>query len=220
MKQEYKRYSVWVYDAPQIIQVFDEPTPNTKEIWFEFYDITLVQWKYVEQNCVKIVKINENEQSFFYNFKDIKMFCLKHLLKDTNYPIKIERVHDELTDETLEQVLSIHPRILREIFYKFSIFDGEKSPEEEKRISKECALIFGAGKAVNNPHQDIILYCDLVAFWDKFGLNYFDVQNLPKNVFYTLKKMIDNETSFRNKETKKVNSGPSRPGFPNRRVAL
>ena len=65
MKQEYKRYSVWVYDTPEVIQVFDEQTPNTQEIWFEFYDITLVQWKHLEQSCLSVVKINEHEQSFF-----------------------------------------------------------------------------------------------------------------------------------------------------------
>lgn len=223
MKQEYKRYSVWVYDAPEMIQVFGEPTPNTKEIWFEFYEITLVQWKHLEQDCLSVVKINEHEQSFFYNFKKIKIFCLKHLLKDTNYPVEIVRDGEELTDESLENVLKIHPRIWREIFNKFSIFNDEKSPEEEKRIAKECSLIFGAGKTVNNPHPDIILYCDMIAFWDKFGLNYFDIQNLPKGLFYTLKRMIDSDNAMKNKEPANTNNNsggmPMRgfsKGVPNR----
>lgn len=218
----YKRYSVWVYDEPEIIQVFDDPVPNTVELWFEFYDISLTQWKYMEHTCLNEVKINKYEKTFFYNFSKIKMFCMRHLLKDTNYPIEIKRDNDGITEETLERVLKIHPRIWRSIFSKFSIFEEEKTPEEEKRIAKECSLIFGSGKAVSNPHPDIILYCDLIAFWDKLGLNYFDLQNLPKPLYYTLKRMIDVDNSMKNKESMEIknNNKPGMPPSRNQRIVF
>lgn len=218
MSVDYKRYSVWVYEDSNPIQVFDEYTPNTTEIWFEFYDISLVQWKRLEEECLQVVVENEHEQSFFYNFNKIKIFCLKYLLRNTNYPIDIVKGEDGLTKETMDKIFQIHPRILRELFYKVSVFEGEKTPEEEKKLAKECALIFGAGKAVNNPHKDIILYCDLLAFWEKFGLNYFDVQRLPRSVFYSLKKMMNMDNDFKARETSKPNN--SFGGGKNKRIVF
>ena len=114
------------------------------------------------------------------------------------------RENDQLTEESYNEVIKIHPRILRQVLSLVDVFEREKTKEEEKELAKDCALIFGKNEGVVNPHPDIVLYCDLIAFWDKFGLNYFDIQKLPKELFYRLKNMMNLESSFKYKEPPKT----------------
>lgn len=212
---DFQRYSLWVYDDANIIRVFPELMPNTIEIWFEFYDYTHLFWKMMEHYCIDANDGGIEGKIFVYNLYSLKEFCLRYLLRATNYPVELTwRASGQLSDDSYDRLMSIHPRIWRALFDKYDVLGVERlTQEEELQIAKECAILYGKGEGVTNPHRFVTFYSDMMAFWDKFGLNYFDTQRLPQNVYSVLKKMMSLEAEFKSKRVPD-NSKPA-GGRPN-----
>lgn len=187
------RYSVWVYDGDEIIKVFNEQKPNTIQIWFQFHHFSYLYWRILQQECLEEVK----GKSFFNSFK-IKKFLINYLLCNTNIPgISFERQENgKLKTQSFNKIMKIHPRILGLILEQFDLFPKELSKDEERDIEKQCVLLFGKGESVSNPHPFVMTYCNLVSFWDKLGLNYFDIMKLPNDIFNFLKKMIALDNNY------------------------
>lgn len=199
-----KKYKLWVYiDGDNEPLVFYDYKPNTECIYFSFYSFSYYYWKLIQGQC--IYKIN-NE--FFYNFHKLKLFMINYLLFDTNVPgVIIERKQDgRLTENSLNSVLSIHPRILRVLFDKINLFPQELSKEEKEDIEKQCLQLFGKGKSIMNPHPQIVTYCNLISFWEKFGLNYHDVMKMPYELFLSLKKIMSLDNEYKSQSINKTSS--------------
>lgn len=184
----YKRYTVWVYKNKNQISVYNQKMPNTQALWFEFNDFDYITWKQMEQECIDEFEM-PHEKVSLYNFNKLKKFFLKYMLRDSVFG---KLSYDEL--------IKLHPKILRSVLNQIRIFD-DRTEDEEKRIAKEGAILFGNGNPVNNPHPSIVLYCDLTSFWQKFGLNYYDIQRMPKKTFNTLKKIMQLDNSSKKTET-------------------
>ena len=205
-----------MYDGEDIIRVYGEEMPNTEEVWMEFHAFTYAYWRLMESECVDDVKGN-----LFYNYSRIKEFLIRYLFSGTNFPgVRVERdKYGRLTERSFESVMRIHPRIMRVIFDKVKIFPPHMDEKETKDFEKQCQRLFGKGEAVTSPHPDIVTYCNLCSFWEKFGLNYFDIMRLPYDLFSVLKRvmMSDNEYKSMALESKKSSAPPSRPQMPMRR---
>lgn len=210
------RYSVWVYGGDDIPKVYMEKMPNTDEIWMEFYSFTHFYWVMMEKECV-----DEYKSGMYYNFTKTKRFMLRYLFAGTNFPgVKAE--YDEkgmLTEKAYQDVIRIHPRILRALFEKVRIFPPRRSDKETKDIEKQCYSLFCKGESVQSPHPDVTIYCNLVAFWEKFGLNYFDIMKMPQELFSKLKyiMVLDNENKSQAIENRTSSYSPSAKKPPYRR---
>ena len=53
---ETEKYSVWVYDGGEVLQVFREEQPNTEEVWFRFYKFNHFYWKMLEDGLMEGIK--------------------------------------------------------------------------------------------------------------------------------------------------------------------
>ena len=85
------------------------------------------------------------------------------------------------------------------------LFDKELELSENERvkISNQCGILFKANSpGLKDADSSIGLYCDLVSFWEKFGLNYFDIKKLPYDVFSKLKLIIGKENEIKIEELK------------------
>ena len=188
------KYSVWVYGSGDNVMVYDEALPNTVEIWFRFNKFSHLYWKLFEEECVDEVK-----GFLYYNFTKVKLFMIRRMLSTTNFSdIRIEYGSDGvLSSESYNSIMSIHPRILRGIMNKVDVFPKPMKKSEERELDKQCSTLFGKGQGVQNPHPYITLYCNLAAFWDKFGMNYFDIMKLPQETFRVLKQVLSLENGYR-----------------------
>ena len=100
-------------------------------------------------------------------------------------------------------------RLIAENNYRTII---QMDEDEKRELEKQCSILFGKGESVQNPHSYISLYCNLMAFWDKFGMNYFDLLKLPEDVFSALKKVMNLDSMNKNLK----NEEPPRPNPPAR----
>lgn len=80
---------------------------------------------------------------------------------------------------------------------KVNVFPKQLAESEEKELEKQCATLFGKGDGITNPHPYITMYCNLTAFWEKFGINYFDLLKMPRDLYKILKQVMSLETSNR-----------------------
>lgn len=192
-----KKFSVWVYLNGDVPQVFQEQMPNTEEVWFEFYEFNEIYWRWMESECVVKYKNGINEV-VLYNYKKIKFFMIRHLLARTSFEwLKLRYNNGCLCDDSFNDVMRVHPRILRSVFLKVDIFPPDLSDNETMMLDRQCAKLFGKGEGIVNPHPWITTYCNLTAFWEKFGLNYYDILHLPHELFVQLKKIMGLESTHK-----------------------
>jgi len=187
-----EKYSVWVYMDGTLPKVYADEQPNTEEVWFKFYKFNHFYWTLFEDEC-----IDNTRRGSFYNNGRIKQFMLGRMLHSTNIDsVVVEYGKDgRLTERSLQSVMSVHPRILRVLMDKVDVLPKPLEKEDERELEKQCSILFGKGEGVTNPHEYVTMYCNLVAFWEKFGMNYFDILNLPQDVFFALKKVMTLESA-------------------------
>lgn len=212
--EEYNVFG-WIYWNKNIPVVYNTQKMNTEEIKFIFERMNHGLWEYIEENILRQnVGAHESEIIWTYDFVKLKCFIVKWLLKNWNLPIELVRKPSgELTEECFDRVMSIHPNIMR---YFLNEYENTMFMSEEDRgvIARQSTLLFHPkSKGVANPHSAISMYCNLSSFWEKFGLNYFEMQRLPHDIFIQLKTVLGNENTIKsreidnaNKQTNKANS--------------
>lgn len=207
----YQRVSCWVYtrkNKPLI--VYQEQKPNTQEVFIQFFNMNHYFWNFIQTQCIEQIQgFNEKDIIAVYNTKKLKNFIMKYMIKDWSFDYQLKRNFDgSLEQETLNYIYGLHPRILRVLLDKYTCKQGF-TQQQQGKIQKQCYLLFDKGSSVSNPHWSISLYCDLTSFWQKFGLNYYDIQQLPENIYDGLRKVMSSESKISNSKLKSNNKGSS-----------
>ena len=206
--QNWQRCVCWVYLRNGTPEIYNEYKPNTYQIWIQFYKMNHYFWNMIERQCLeKTTGYNERDVIVSYNQCKLKKFFLKYLIKDWSLPFEIKRnIDGSLLPQLLQKIYNLHPFILKTLIQQYDYFVCF-SQEEQKQINKQCYLLFDKDGSVTNPHWSVSLYLELSFFWQKFGLNYYDIQNLPIQVFESLKKITRLENaSFNSKMNAKSNA--------------
>ena len=206
--ENFQRVSCWVFiKDSNLIDVFEKETANTEEIWIEFYEMNHFFWSLAEETCLDEIKgFNDRDTIVLYNNFRLKKFFIKYMIKDWCFDELERNLDGSLTDDSMNMIFRLHPNILKTLLNGY-IYKSGFTIEEEGQIQKQCYLLFDKGQGVKNPHKYISLYCDLVSFWNKFGLNYFDIQRLPQDVCDGLRKIMNSENKI---ETMKINRSNSK----------
>lgn len=208
--KDFVRISCWVYFNRDELVVFDDYMPNTVELWFDFSTMNHFFYELLEQSCTREVT-GTFEKMIFYDSSKINEFILRYMLRDWCFDCVLQHMPDGgLTENSFLEVVSLHPRILNSVISRYE-YRISLTEEEDQRIAMQSFFLFESGKSVQSPHKYIALYCDMVAFWEKFGLNYFDIQQLPQDVYDGIRKVmaLDNDHSKNrmNKPNKKNAKG-------------
>ena len=70
------------------------------------------------------------------------------------------------------------------------------SDEEEATINKQASILFAKNsQGVENACEAVSLFCNLGNFWEKFGIDRFNIKKLPYREYVMLKIMISKENS-------------------------
>ena len=208
---DFQRVSCWVYyEENKQLQVFYTKMPNTIQIYMQFFEMNHYFWQIIERDClIEVEGYNDRDKISVYNNCLIKKFILKYLIKDWSFDCELKRNKDgSLTEESYNKVCGLHPKILKTLLDQYVYRQGF-TQEEDGKIQKQCYLLFDKGQSINSPHWTVSLYLDLTAFWDKFGLNYYDIQKLPQEVFDGLRKIMGIQNSITASKYSKSNAKSS-----------
>lgn len=186
-------------------ETFDisESGEESNLIWFEFYEMNKFLWSLLEKDSLKKIKDNIKRDVYYFNYKNYKKFVLKYLIKDLSFDIEIKRKETgELSEKTMKEISSLNPKILDYFLNKFDELIA-LSESETLKISEQCGLLFKSNSnGVKSPHEAISLYCELAGFWEKFGLNYYDISKLPIDVYNKLRLILREENEIKANELK------------------
>ena len=124
----------------------------------------------------------------------MRTLYLQRGLKKWSLPVPLE-FNDigHLTEECMARVTSLPAPLITAILAKYEETMYIDS-EEEVEISKQAARLFRKNsQGVENACEAVSLYCTLGNFWDKFGLNRFQLREIPYRDFMRLRLMVSKE---------------------------
>ena len=181
-----KHLKLWLYKKKEATLVYDKPMPNCDEVEFVVEELDSRSQSLMDMECRKDGK---------RDLRMLKEWLLRHQLKKWSFEEPLTFEDDQLDDESFEKVMSLPSSILSRIINTFN--HDLLSEDERNEIAKQSVLLFGSAGSVENPHPLISLYVTLSDMWQKFGLNYFDLQKLPASVKEELKEIMHLESQAR-----------------------
>lgn len=160
--------------------------------------------KIIEDACKYKVEREDGKEIDEVDINEVRRLMIKRNLLNWTLPIEIERNNGWMTYESYQRVSRVHAPIIEAFLYEF-----EKSfiinEDEEKEISKQCAILFSPNsKGVSNACDAISMFCTYGNFSEKFGINPEDLPNMPFKEYQLLRMVMNKEGNAvrRNSSTK------------------
>ena len=195
-------------DKNNFNNIEDKEFENGEKIVFRFFELNETTSKLLRKDGIKKYYFL-GESYYYYDYLPYKQFILKNLLSWWNLDVELERNEfGVLSDECLESVCKIHPSILNHFIGLYEE-DNEIPNSDTQKIIDQCHNLFRRGsKGIRDADESISTYCNLTGFWEKLGLNYFDIQRLPEDLFNKLSLIMRKDNEIQAKELEKM-SKPS-----------
>jgi hypothetical protein len=100
----------------------------------------------------------------------------------------------KLTKDSLRKVMKLSAPLLSSIVSQYYATINVADDDEET-ITKQAATLFGKNSSgVENACEAVSLFCTLGNFWEKFGINRFDLKSLSYKEYMMLRLMLSKET--------------------------
>jgi len=136
----------------------------------------------------------------------MRYYMIRRLLLWWDLPIEIERENDWLTDDCFNEIVSLPAPLINSILNKYED-KISVSDDEEKKMQKQAILLFSPnGNGVRNSCEGVTLFCSYSNFWEKFGLNKFDLKKIPYREYVMLRLMISHESEAQKRRAKSSES--------------
>lgn len=213
--RSYNQVELCAYvDKNNFNNILDTEFENSEKIIFRFFELNENISKLLRKDGIK-KHFFMGECFYYYDYLSYKSFILRNLLSWWNLDIPLDR--DEfgsLTEECFNRVSNIHPCLLNHFLTAFGE-TYEISDMDNQKIIDQCHNLFRRGsKGISDADESISIYCNLTGFWEKLGLNYFDIQKLPDDLFNKLNLIMkkDNEIQVKEFESMNKKSGNSMGG--------
>jgi hypothetical protein len=165
-----------------------------EEVWALFRRLTCGDYWEIEQKTLMCVGEGREELRYIDN-ETTKKMMIQRLLIDWNLDIALE-FDDEtgcLTEACYERVKKVSAPLMNALLAEYEK-TNEPNEEDEAKIDRQSATLFGKDtRGVSNPCETVSLFCTLGNFWEKFGLNRFDLRKLPYREFIMLRIMMQKE---------------------------
>lgn len=158
--------------------------------------LSLDHWQYISKN-----KENEIQQKLLLMFSIV----------ETNF-IKLQFDHKGfLLQKSLQQLLNIDCRIINYIIKKINKFYYNKDQQKYRaQVLTQFQKLYASEKGIVLKHKQISQYLQYCNFWEKLGLNYYDVKTLPYDVYKTLVMMLGVQSQVKNAQLRKLNAKTKR----------
>ena len=170
-----------------------------KHEWAEFGEVTQGFFSDVE-SWVSNTTIGEDPRDITtsIDYTELRLRIIRGLLNEWSLNLPIEK--DEgglLTKECFKRIMGLHPNLLN-CFLDALMETVLISEEEDTEIEKQSAILFSPhSQGVDNACDAVTKFCVYSNFADKFGLNCFELRNLPQADFMRLRILMTRESESR-----------------------
>ena len=155
-----------------------------------------------EVDAIQRVVIRETD------FAGMRWWMMRRLPLAWNLGIPLTYENGWLTGEGWERIKRLPAPLVDALLDKYEPYVSVDSLEE-RVIDRQSTALFGEhSRGVMNACKAISLYCLLVGFWEKFGLNRFDLVKLPYVEYLRLRRMIGNDNEATRRRMKARDSSP------------
>lgn len=190
-----KRLKLWLYKKRGRTLVYGKETPSCDEVEFLVEELDSKSQSVMDMECREDGRRSP---------RLIREWLLRHQVKGWTFREKLTFENGMLDDSSFEKVMSLPGPVLSRIIGQFN--KDMLSDDEKNDIARQSVLLFGSAGTVENPHPLVSLYVTLSDMWQKFGLNYFDLQRLPASVKDGLKEIMHLEGQARASAAKSESS--------------
>jgi hypothetical protein len=176
-----------------------------EEIIARFRPLSFDDHNTVYQMATKLIR-DERAKDYvtITDYMNMKKLILKRQLIWWNIEdIPIEYDGEWIEEETFARVCSLPGPIISRLINEYEETTNI-TIEEEEIIKRQSTLLFSptSSAGVNNPCEAVSLYCNLSRFWEKFGLNKFDLKSLSYREYLMLRLMSMNSDEAQRRASK------------------
>lgn len=187
--------SMWLYRERGVVRVYDRETPQCERVDFTLTPFDYMSWSQMEQLCTRSVQLYKSTVSYLDRTL-MTLWMMRHHLRSWSFDTPLSFTRDGLLDDkSLERVMRLPCGVVRRLCN--ALREDDLTEEEYNDIARQSALLFGKAGYVENAHPVLSLYVTLTDMWQKFGLNYFDLQRLPVSLRNSLKRIMGLESQMR-----------------------
>lgn len=134
-----------------------------------------------------------------------KLLLMFSLFQTNFLPIEFDQ-NNFVKLQTINKFLSINFKIIKKIIYKINQFyDDKRDSKYQSNLTLQFRRLYNSEKGIILRYKQISQYLHYCNFWQKLGLNYFQVKQLPHDVYRNFVMMMNIETQVKNAEIQKAN---------------
>jgi hypothetical protein len=191
------------------------PKGQKRVVWAEFKTMTMGDEWMIERLTRGMHEVN-GKQEPTHDYEERKRLVYRFMLRNWNLNIKLEHEQSSgwLTESCWHEVMRQPGPILENLAsaYQNAVY---VSREEEETIIKQCGMLFAkGGRGVKHACEAVSLFCTLGNFWEKFGINRFDLARLPYKEFLMLQMVLSNEIEKQKAQAHAHKKSPTRIAGP------
>lgn len=195
----------------------------------EYFDINFFVFKNEEKNTIEIKDNNDkNYDQFIIKCRKLSIenwdlindqedtnnrqhLMLMFSIVETNFMQITFDKYGFMNENILDDLLKLHVGIIKYIVKKINEFyNNGKDINYRKKLTAQFKRLYTSNQGVKlqyNQISDFLTYCN---FWQKLGLNYFQVKQLPYDVYQTFSMLMSIEIQVKNAEMKKLTQNSRR----------
>lgn len=202
--------SLWAYRDGQRLLLYDHAKPACDRLRFAFRPITAGLWDRFELAASR----PGAGSGRFLDYRLLREEYLRCCLVAWNLDCPLAFGPDGYLDaESMRAVLGLHPALVRILSDRAFAF--QQTDEERLEIERQAHALFARHQSIAEAHPMVSLYCHLEMMWEKFGLNWHDLQAMPVRERNALRQIAGMENSIRaqerqNEEKRRNNTPPHR----------
>ena len=174
------------------VQIFNDSVKNADKLQIRCRKLSTQNWDIVAQQ--------ENDET-----KE-KLLLMFSLVQTNFLDIRFDE-NGFVTLETINQLLTLNVSIVKTIVRRIQCFyDDQKDAKYRSSIVSQFKRLYSSDKGIVLKHKQIGQYLNYCGFWQKLGLNYFQVRQLPHDVYKQFVMMMNIQAQVKNAEMQKLNN--------------
>lgn len=185
---------VWLYQKDGRTLASEKPIDGYDEVVFTLKEPDCESWNRMDAECLHEIKLSRTSINR-YDMPKMRKWQIRHFLKQWSFDEPLTFKGELLDDESTERAMRLPSNILNIVLSHLQ--NDSMTDEEKNEVARQSALLFGNAGSVTNAHPMLSLYVLMSDMWQKFGLNYFDLQKLPISLKNGLKEIMQLENQVR-----------------------